>query len=313
MSSIRLRVLSVVAPLACTAVMAAPSTAQPAALVAQLRGNVKVIAGGGGPAEPVRVGLRLELGDSLDVAPGSRATLLYNNGRLVAATSSLVVAPVGGAGAQAIHARAAASLEEARRQGRPDAAAGVGRPPPSGAYPLEPVRRVSVVAVRPTFRWQGDDGASGYTLQIRPTAGGIPRRYSVDGTGPWTLPDSAAPLTAGEEYAWTVVPAGGGRMPGEERFVVLTDGERESVTAFRAALVGAGLDPDADGGFVAAAFYADLGLLHDADQALSAFRATLPEGAAGPVVDLLATRILEGLGRTDEALEAFERATGGGG
>ena len=55
-------------------------------------------------------------------------------------------------------------------------------------------------------------------------------------------------------------------------------------------------------------FYADIGLLHEAGDALDRLMAGTSEAERDPVVDLLHAQVLGWLGRTAEAAEAFERA-----
>lgn len=282
------------------------------ALVSQIRGDVKVRKGGAEAELPAKVGLRLAEGDAVAVARGSRAVLLFSNGRLVTATTSLVVAGVGGAGAAEIYERASRSMASAARQGRPAPEGGIGRPPPVGAYPLRPVFGSAVLAERPSFTWQGQDGAEEYLLQIRPLAGGAPLRFRVTGTGPWTLPDSVPGLARGAEYAWAVVTLPGGRMAGEERFRVLDADAADGVAAFLASLRDAGVDPQGDGLLVAAMVYADLGLLHDAAEALARLAAETDAAGRDPLVDLLHAQVLERLGRIDEAVAVYTAVRGEG-
>lgn len=278
------------------------------ALISQFRGDVKVVRAVGGGELPARVGLRLQVGDQVEVARGSRAVLLFNNGRLVTATTPLTVAPVGGAGAAEVYDRAARALAAAERQERPKEAGGAGRPPPAVAYPLAPGFGSAVVAQRPTFLWQLQEGTEAYLVQIRSAAGGAPIRFQVSAAGSWTLPDSVIPLERGGEYLWTVVALPGGRIAGEARFRVLDDEDAAAVAAFHEALADAGVDPRGDGLLVAAMFYADLGLLHEAGEALEILVAGTSPRDRDPIVDLLHAQVLQALGRTAEAAEAFERA-----
>lgn len=278
------------------------------ALISQFRGDVKVVQAAGGGELPARVGLRLHAGDRVDVARGSRAVLLFNNGRLVTATTPLTVAPVGGAGAAEVYDRAARALAAAERLERPKESGGVGRPPPAVAYPLAPGFGSAVLAQHPTFSWQLQEGTESYLVQIRPAAGGAPIRFQVAEAGSWTMPDTAAPLQRGGEYLWTVVALPGGRIAGEARFRVMDDADVAAVAAFHAALEEAGVDPQGDGLLVAAMFYADIGLLHEAAAALERLMAETSESERDPVVDLLHAQVLGSLGRTSEAAEAFERA-----
>lgn len=286
-----------------------PSPAQQhLALVSQFRGDVKVVPAAGGGELPARVGLRLAEGDRVDVARGSRAVLLFNNGRLVTATTPLTVAPVGGAGASEVHDRAVRTLAAAQRQERPKEAGGVGRPPPAVAYPLAPSFGSAVLAQRPTFTWQAQEGTEAYLIQLRPAAGGPPLRFQVADAGPWTLPDSVPPLARGSRHLWTVVALPGGRIAGEAAFRVLDEADAEAVAAFRASLEEAGVDLLGDGLLVAALFYADIGLLHEAGSALDMLVAGTSPEERDPVVDLLHAQVLQALGRSAEAAEAFDRA-----
>jgi hypothetical protein len=283
------------------------------ALVSQFRGDVKVLKAPDGRELPMKVGLRLVEQDRVEVARGSRVVLLFSNGRLVTATTPITVAPVGGEGAAEVYARAERALAAAGQATRPEVKSGVGRPPPAGAYPVAPAFGSAVVAVRPTFSWQAQAGAESYLLQIRPVAGGAPLRFQVVGAGPWSLPDTAAELARGAEYAWTVVPLPGGRPAGEERFRVLDDAGVADLEALHASLRDAGVDPEGDGLLLTAMLYAELGLLHDALPALERLVAATPEAERDPLVDLLHAQVLEKLGRTEEARAAFDRAQRPGG
>lgn len=282
------------------------------ALVSQIRGDVKVRKEGGEAELPAKVGLRLVQGDAVNVARGSRAVLLFNNGRLVTATTPLVVAPVGGAGAAEVYDRAARTLASAEAAQRPRTGGGVGRPPPAGAYPLAPAFGSATVAQRPTFTWQAQDGTEEYLLQIRPVTGGAPLRFRVGGAGPWTLPDTAAALERGAEYAWTVVALPGGRLAGEERFRVLDGESAAELTDFLAMLRDAGADPEGDGLLIAAMYYADLGLLHEAEAALGRLATQTDAAGRDPAVDLLHAQVLERLGRIEEAVAVYAAAKGEG-
>lgn len=282
------------------------------ALVSQIRGDVKVRKEGEEAEHPAKVGLRLVQGDSLHVARGSRAVLLFNNGRLVTATTPLRIGPVGGAGAAEVYQRAARTLASAEKQERPRPEAGVGRPPPAGAYPLEPAFGSATLAQRPTFAWQAQEGVEEYLLQVRRMDGGSPSRFQVRGSGPWTLPDTAAPLERGAEYAWTVVALPGGRLAGEERFRVLDDASAAEVTELLDMLRIAGLDPEGEGLLVLATVYADLGLLHEAEAALARIAAETTAAERDASVDLLHAQVLERLGRIDEALAIYSNVRGEG-
>lgn len=302
--------------LGCLAALGSPDRAsaqQHLALLSQFRGDVKVARSTDGGELPARVGLRLAEGDRLEVPRGSRAVLLFNNGRLVTATTPLVVAPVGGAGANEVYERAARTLAAAERQTLPEVKSGVGRPPPAVAYPLAPSAGTAVPGGRPTFAWQPQEGIQEYLVQIRPAAGGTPLRFRVTGAGPWALPDTVPPLARGSEFLWTVVALPGGRIAGEERFRVLDDAETAAVDAFHASLEEAGVDASGDGLLLAAIFYADVGMLHEAAAALDRLMADTSPDERDPVVDLLQAQVLEALGRAEEARAAFERATRGHG
>jgi len=300
--------------LACLLAWSAPASAQATtALVSQFRGEVKVLKAPDGAELPIKVGLRLVERDRVDVARGSRVVLLFNNGRLVTATTPMTIAPVGGAGSAEVFARAERTLTAAGQVRRPEAKSGVGRPPPAVAYPLAPAYGSAVVEARPTFAWQPQEGVATYVVQIRPLGGGTPMRFRIEGAGPWTLPDTVAALARGAEYAWTVVPMPGGRLAGEERFRVLDDAGLADLEALHASLREAEVDPEGDGLLLVAMLSADLGLHHDALSALERLVATTTEAERDPVVDLLHAQTLEKLGRTEEARAAYDRAQRTGG
>lgn len=310
LSSLGLTVWACLAP--------APCLAQAAdALLAQFRGGVTVHTEAAVEAVPARVGLRLFLGDSLHVPPGSRAVLLFADGRLVTVSSSLSVARGPGGGASALHARAAQAAEAARRQERPRPPGGKGppggqqRPPRAGTRALAPAGGATVLPIRPAFTWETLTRADAYVLQLRRVDGGPPLRFDLDDEGPFALPETTAALERGETYAWVVVPAANGRGGAEERFTVLDAEGAAAVEAFRASLAGAGIDPDGDGLFLAASFYLSLELVYEAEAALARLDAVVPASEQDAVVDLMRAGVFERLGRYEEALAAYRRAAGG--
>jgi len=239
--------------------------------------------------------------------------LLFSNGRLLTATSSLTIGAQGAAGGSEAFNRANRSLAQGETLDRPELLPGIQRPPPTGAFPLSPGAGTLVLSERPTFTWRPQEGAEGYLLQIRSLAGGPPVRISVPDEGPWTFPDTLGPLTRGGEYAWTVLPLPEGRLGTEQRFTVLGDEPRAALEGFLASLREAGMDPETDGLLLVAAYEADLGLFEAASRALQRLF-QLPLGQErDSSVDLLHAHVLEHLGRLEEARAIYDRVRGGGG
>jgi len=101
-------------------------------------------------------------------------------------------------------------------------------------------------------------------------------------------------------------------MAGEERFRVLNADEADGVAGFLASLRDAGVDPQSDGLLVTAMVYADLGLLHEAADALARLTAETDAADRDPLVDLLYAQVLERLGRIDEAVAVYTAVRGEG-
>lgn len=298
--------------LAITALAAALITSgaaaqEDAALVMRVSGDVEIRHAGATPA-PASVGQRLSAGDEVRPAAGGRAILLTRTGATMNVTEATTLqAPSGGGNPdlfdRAVQTLARAASSDARTAGGRQ---GMIRPIPGEPVLVAPRNGLLVATTRPTFRWMPVDGADGYTIQIRRTDGGQPVRYPVGNATEWTLPSNAPALMPGATYAWTVAPSQG-RPTREQQFRVIgPDGYAELASSL-SEVAAMGLDPTGDGLFLSAIVYRDLGLIYDANAALTGLQSA-GEGEFTADLYLLKGEILNQLGLAEEATAAFDKA-----
>ena len=285
---------------------AAPASSQesPAAVIVKVQGDVQVRPDGGDPT-PAAVGTRLSIGDQ--ILPGSgQAVVVSRTGstRTVTETVTIQAPSAGDEGdmfARTVQVLAQAATTDARSQPNRQ---GMIRPIPGQPTPVAPRNRLTVMDVRPTFRWHRVEGAEGYTLQIR-REGGTPVRFQAGPDTAWTLPESAGALERGATYFWTVAPSGTGRPAREQPFTVASEEAYRSVSDNLESLAAAGLDPDDDGLFLAAVVYREAGFYYEAARALQSLNETGTPMSAEAY--FLLGEVLDTLGRVDEAQAAFDR------
>jgi anti-sigma factor RsiW len=141
----------------------------------------------------------------------------------------------------------------------------------AAAFHLEAPVATRVLEDRPTFHWTLVPGATSYTVTVQQQDGGDIVSSSALTTATWT-PDR--PLTRGRTYLWQVAASGGGRevvapLPPAPpaKFAVL-----DTATALELARL-----PPSHA--VRGILYANVGLLDDAEQELTALAAVNPESA----------------------------------
>jgi hypothetical protein len=277
------------------------------ALVVQLAGDVQVERAAGGGRGPARVGMPLLVGDEVTVAQGARAVLLHRSGRTETLTRShRIAAPATREASsmfqQTMRTLAQVATTDARTQPNRQ---GMIRPIAGGAVAISPRNELRVLSTRPGFVWFRVDGAEGYTLQVRP-ADGAPHRFALGADTAWTMPDSVPALARGTMYEWAVGASGNGRISQVQRFRVASKAEARAVSRALQQIRDAGLDPGADGLFMAALAYHDAGFPYEAARALDRLQ------AAGTPLDtayyLLRGEVYDALGNLDEAERAFAEA-----
>lgn len=281
---------------------------QPAALLVQFRGEVKVLRGEGDTQLAPHVGLKLREGDRVRVPRGGRAVLLLRSGRLLTASTPVQVTAEGVADASKLFGETVGALDRASGAEPPPEKGGGRRPAPGVVAPRVPAGGVTILEGRPEFVWTSAEGAEGYTVQIRPVDGGEVLRFRTGSDTTWTLPADGLPLEPGAEYAWTVVAGRQGRTTAEERFRVVDAGELQDVADFFGRLEAQGVDPRDEGLFLAAVFFNDRNLAYEALRALKAL-----EGSGvplGPEVRMLEAEAYLKVGDREAARRAWERATG---
>jgi hypothetical protein len=279
----------------------------PVAVIIQVDGAVQVEQGGAGA--DATVGTRLAAGDRIVPSSGASAVLIQRGGtRIEVGEAYTVEAPASGSGGDGeMFSRAVEVLGQVANADTESLMdrQGMIRPIPGEPVLVAPRNELTVMAPRPTFTWTSVDDAAGYTIQIR-RPGSRPMRFGEISDTTWTFPASAPSLIPGEEYWWTVAPAGSGRATREQRFTVIDPAGYETVTRDLRMLDEMGLDPAGEGAFLAAVAYRDAELYYDAVGALELLERS---GAAlGPDAYLLKGEVLTAVGDAEGARRAFDRA-----
>ncbi len=279
----------------------------PAALVIRLQGDVE-LRRGQAQAVPATVGARLLPGDEIIPAAGARAFLITRTGASQQVTQATTIGEPTGAGNpdmfdRAMRTLALAASADARTAGGRQ---GMIRPIPGEPALVAPRNSLLVTGTRPTFSWTAVEGATAYIVQLRDVdaAGVRPMRVQVGNVTEWTLPDTIAELTPGNEYAWTVAPTTG-RPTGEQHFRVLDRTGRLELEGYIEQVTDMGLDPEGDGLFLTAMILRDMNLFYDAAAAIDKVEAS---GDMSADLYLLKGEILNQLGRGEEATAAFDEA-----
>lgn len=287
--------------------LAATPAAEPVAVLIQLNGKVEIEKAG--RAAAAAVGASLEPGDRLLVPEGGKAVLMYRTGEMETATSTRTIAArqseqVGNVYRQTMQTIAQVASTDAARQPNRQ---GMIRPVPGSPVPISPRNGISVQGTHPSFTWFAVPDASSYMIQIRRTdePGHAPMRFGAGSDTTWSLPADRTPLVRGATYSWTVAPARG-RPAAEVSFRVLDAAVHDELAATLAGLVAAGVDPAADGLFVAALAYRDAGLFYEADRALAQLAET--GSGSGRTYFLLRGEVFDRLGDLDAASVAFRTA-----
>ena len=279
----------------------------PVAVIIQVDGAVQVEQGGS--AADAAVGARLAEGDRVVPSSGASAVLIQRGGtRIEVEEAYTVQAPASGSGGGGdMFSRTVEVLGQvanADTEGLMDRQ-GMIRPIPGEPVLVAPRNELTVLSPRPTFTWRAVEDATGYTVQLR-RPGHRPVRFRELPDTVWTYPSSAPPLVPGEEYWWTVAPAGSGRATREQRFSVVGPDGYERVTRDLRMLDEMGLDPSGSGAFLAAVAFRDAGLYYDAAGALAALESG--DQTLSPDAYLLKGEVLSALGDAEGARSAFDRA-----
>jgi hypothetical protein len=308
---------------------AAPAHAagdDPAAVLVQVAGEVRVQRAGQASDFAGTVGLHLLDGDRIAVGPGGRAVVLYSTGRMETATASLVIQRPAGTQSSPLFASTVRTLVEvattdARSQPNRQ---GMIRPVAGEPVAIAPRNRVTLLDPRPTFAWFAVAGIDEYLVQLRRSDGVcgdatlppasrpahcLPRRFAAGRDTTWTLPDSEPPLVPGASYEWVVGARGIGRVGTAMQFRIIDPDAYASLAAALHAITDGGLDPAGDGAFLAAVAYHAAGLLYEADALLARLAAA---GATGATFHNLRGEVFDALGRLEDAGREFERAGAGG-
>lgn len=281
----------------------------PVAVIIQVDGAVQVEQGGS--TADATVGTRLAAGDRVVPSSGASAVLIQRGGdRLEVAEAHTVDAPPSsgsGGGEGDMFSRTVEVLGQVANADTESLMdrQGMIRPIPGEPVLVAPRNELTVMTPRPSFTWRSAEGATEYTIQIR-RPGSRPVRFGEISDTTWTYPASAPPLMPGEEYWWTVAPAGSGRATREQRFTIIGPDAYASVARDLRMLDEMGLDPVGEGAFLAAVAYRDAGLYYDAIGALELLERN--GTALGREAYLLKGEVLTAVGDAEGARRAFDRA-----
>ncbi len=291
--------------------MAVAASADPVALLVKLQGEVEVERPGMSGPIAGEVGLQLMAGDRVIVGEGSQAVVLYRNGTLVRAAAPVTIEEMEDDGessslfASTVRTLGQVATTDARTQPNRQ---GMIRPIAGAPVPVAPRNEIKVFGPRPTFRWRPVLNIDRYILQIQrlgPPAA-EPVGYRIGADTAWTLPPTEPPLIPGARYSWTVGGESVGRVAEPKHFVVASADDVAAVQAALEALIEAGIDPAAEGLFLAALSYRDAGLMYEARRALELVE---EQGAGtGRAFYTLKGEVLDAIGDMDGARAAFEKA-----
>lgn len=198
---------------ACFAASPAPATTGrlPLAFIAEVSGRVDVARPSAKSPERGTLGLALQRGDKVQVASGGSATLLFNDGNLVALSekSSITV------GAQAQKARVSESNQVMASVFKSVSEGVVGGTSEKGLVALAPVRggpakteiilaprQTEIMDDRPTFRWRKVAGAVRYRVVVSGDAGELWHGETSDTS--LGYPEDVTPLPRGVDLLWKV-------------------------------------------------------------------------------------------------------------
>lgn len=305
----RMAATMLVVGLAVTAAAAA-WLADPVAVIVQFEGDVRVQRAGEPTAVPGAVGMQLAAGDRVIVADGSRAILLHRTGRMERASATLTLEEPEEPGTNSLFAQTLRTLgqvatTDARSQPNRQ---GMIRPITGAPVPIAPRNEIAVMDVRPSFTWFSVPDAQRYMVQIRRVSPSetAPVRYDAGADTTWSYPSTLPPLVPGATYAWTVGPVGAGRPASEQQFRVIDADGLAGVQSTLQSLMESGIDPGADGLFLAALAYRDAGLHYEALRALDQIEED--GGAQGFAYYMLRGEVLDALGNVAAAERAFSMA-----
>lgn len=293
--------------------------ADPAAVLVQMSGAVKVQHSGQAPASAT-IGMHLVSGDKLIVPQGGKAVLLYRTGKMQTATAPITISDTKAAQSAGLFSRTVQTLSVVATT---DARAhpnrqGMIRPIAGSAVPISPRNQIKVLAVRPTLVWFRIPEAPAYVVQLRRVDAACtsaaadarlayckPVRFQAGTDTSFTVPATEAALARGGAYEWAVAPTTGGRVSEAQRFKIAADRENSAINAQLKEITAAGINPATDGLFLSALAYRGAGLFYDAKHALD----KLPAAAAnGKAYHQLKGEVMDALGDLDGAAREFSQA-----
>ena len=275
------------------------------AVITAVAGEGSIHPAAGSATFPPAVGSLLSAGDSLHLADGAWAVLLFQGGEIRRLERSTRIAPPVESPRPGLLARAVQTLVQVAStdlRAQPNRQ-GMIRPLPGTIVLRAPRNEILLSAPRPTFAWTKVPDVEHYRLLIRAEGGRVLRFEAIADTL-WTVPDDAPPLTPGD-YSWTVAAEPRGRPAEAQRFRIPAAAEHQALAEALATLQAF---PDAGGETLLlgeAILYHAAGYQYEARQRMERLLARAP--AASPQVHHLHAAILEALGEAEAVEEALLR------
>jgi hypothetical protein len=240
---------------------------EPVALVIDATQRVQVVRATQELAEAVQVGFRLHPGDQLLVPGGSRAVLLYRNGRMERVTGTLTLAAGRDFGTLGLGGLISV-LDQRPRRGE-GVSGELPNLPSGGPVPLQPPHGATILSARPHFIWHAAERADGYVLTIEDGLS-EPRRFQVGHATEWRIPGDVPPLMRGRSYRWTV--SSGGGMVASAGFSVIAEPVLEVLTGRLIEIDGSVLAEQRP--LLRLLSFLEAGLVHEASRELDAMAAS---------------------------------------
>jgi hypothetical protein len=305
-----------VAFLLAVSVLAASAVAEPLAIVAAIKGRVEIVPAAGGPSVRAAFGRGLERGQRVVVAPGSSATIFFNDGNVIelAEKSSMTIGgraaakPRPGAAhglSGDVYASVTRFVTGGSRETGLVALSTLRGSPDASPLLLEP-RRTELLDPRPVFRWRGVEGALRYRIAVSGDQGELWSREVGDTA--LEYPTDAPPLPGGADVLWEVRALGSqAELRREETFVhVLAGADAEAVRTSLARIGDSAGGAEAPAAlFLSGSYLSGRGLYHDAAARFDALSRVSPES---PAPHEALGNVYRAVGLMDLAAAEYQRA-----
>lgn len=288
--------------------------ADPLAILAAAKGQVRVLPASGGDPQQATFGHPLEGGDTVELGDDGSATVVFNDGNVIELSSGSSIT-IGG---RVSDAPKAASLPDdvfgqvskyvtggSRQKGLVALSAMRSGTDDKGAILLSP-RESDVMTDRPGFSWRAVQGATRYKLSVSGEQGEI-WGLETDETHV-RFPADIDPLRGGADYLWSIQAMGdAGLIRDEETFFHVLDDESRELMAEHIDHIGqsaGGRDTPATH-FLCGSYLFTRGVYGDAAEHFEALSRHSPES---PAPHEALGNVYRAVGLMDLAAAEFERA-----